>query len=86
MAQPAPDLQEELKALAAERELRRRLPPPRERRRIREDAGITVKRASRMIDVSDMAISYWERGQREPQGEHLRRYVELLDGLKKVAG
>jgi DNA-binding transcriptional regulator YiaG len=86
MARSAPDLHEELEAIAAEHDLRRRLPPVRERRRIREAAGVTVSRASRMIGVSDMAVSYWERGQREPRGKFLERYVALLEGLRKVAG
>jgi hypothetical protein len=37
-----------------------------------------------MLGVSDMAFSFWERGERIPRDENLDRYVEFLDELRRV--
>jgi DNA-binding transcriptional regulator YiaG len=62
---------------------RRTLPPPAERRRIREDAGISQHEVAKALGVSWTAVYRWERGSR-PR-EHEAAYGQLLDELRRLA-
>jgi transcriptional regulator with XRE-family HTH domain len=57
---------------------RRDLPPPAERRALREAAGISLETVAREIGVTRQAVGHWEAGDRRPRGANLRRYVEVL--------
>jgi ApbE superfamily uncharacterized protein (UPF0280 family) len=64
---------------------RRRLPPGSERRRIREAAGVSVRRLAAAIPptgVSPMAVVRWEAGATPRDPAHLRVYGELLEELR----
>ena len=68
---------------------RRRLPPGPERRRIREAAGVSVRRLAAAIPpsgVSAMAVVRWESGATPRNPEHLRGYAELLEELRRFEG
>jgi transcriptional regulator with XRE-family HTH domain len=65
--------------------LRRRLPPPVTRRRLREGAGIPQEALAQAVGVDRATISRWETGEREPRARHLERYVEVLDRLAAEA-
>ncbi len=61
------------------------LPPPPERRRIREAAGVSCREAARVLGVSPMTVVHWEEG-RTPRHRSLAiRYRKLLDALEEVA-
>jgi DNA-binding transcriptional regulator YiaG len=65
---------------------RRRLPPPAERRRIREAAGVSLRQLAAAIPpggVSVMAIVRWEAGSTPRDPAHLRAYSELLAELRR---
>ena len=58
-----------------------RLPAPVDRRRIRKEAGLTLRHLESVLEVSLNAIGQWERGVRVPTDRNLVMYVELLDRL-----
>jgi len=60
---------------------RRRLPEPAMRRLLRERARLTQDEIARVAGVDRATISRWETGSREPRGELLTRYLEILDRL-----
>jgi transcriptional regulator with XRE-family HTH domain len=62
---------------------RRRLPPPEERRSIREQAGVSLRDVAEALGVSHTAVRSWECG-RIPR-EHRASYAQLLEELKRVA-
>lgn len=66
--------------------LRRSLPPPQHRRRLREAAGLTQCELSRAVEVTPSAISRWESGRRDPTGPRLARYVHALARLREAVG
>ena len=66
--------------------LLRRLPPPDERRSIREAAGVSQSQVARELDVSVTAVGLWERGTRGFSPRTIGPYVELLEALAKIAG
>jgi DNA-binding transcriptional regulator YiaG len=84
VAQTSPGLRRAIEELEAELALLRRLPDPDARRALRKAAGLTGHRTAQILGVTDMTVSLWERGEREPRGENLARYVELLDELRRV--
>lgn len=63
----------------------RRLPSPKERRRIRRDAGLTLKDVGEVLGVNEMTVSRWERGKAKPRGAVATTYRQLLDQLEEVA-
>jgi hypothetical protein len=68
---------------------RRRLPPPAERRRVREAAGVSLRQLAAAIPpngVSVMAVVRWEAGATPRNLEHLRGYAELLEELRRFEG
>ncbi|WP_435609709.1 telomere-associated protein Tap [Streptomyces sp. C10-9-1] len=57
------------------------LPPPAERARLREAAGITQARLAQALELkSTQSIKNWENGRSEPTGSRLAAYQRLLEG------
>ncbi|MFJ9829599.1 telomere-associated protein Tap [Streptomyces sp. NPDC101160] len=57
------------------------LPPPAERARLREAAGITQARLAEALKLkSTQSIKNWENGRSEPTGSRLAAYQRLLTG------
>lgn len=61
---------------------RRRLPVPAERRRIREEAGISLRAVAGALGVSHTAVASWERG--STPREHRSEYAQLLQEIENV--
>ncbi|MFD7613057.1 telomere-associated protein Tap [Streptomyces sp. NPDC059828] len=57
------------------------LPPPAERVRLREAAGLTQAAVAQALGVRLPSIQAWEDGRAEPKPERLQAYRRLLDGL-----
>lgn len=70
-------------ALVEEVRLARRLPPPADRKAIRKAAGVSHGRVADELGVHRITVLKWESGDRTPRGDRLRRYVELLEALKR---
>ncbi len=62
---------------------KRELPPVEVRRLARIQSGVTQDAIAQSIGVTPQAVSQWESGVRDPQGNHLRRYVTILRRLSK---
>ncbi|MEV4943651.1 telomere-associated protein Tap [Streptomyces zaomyceticus] len=56
------------------------LPPPAERARLREAAGITQTRLAAALKTSTQSIKNWENGRSEPKEPRLSAYQRLLNG------
>jgi len=63
----------------------RSLPPPGVRRALREANGLSQDDIAAELDVSRVAVSRWESGDRMPRGDHLIQYAELLERLGRVS-
>lgn len=63
----------------------RRLVRPERARAVRNAAGVSQTAVARSLGVHPQTVTKWERGERHPQGDLLRRYAELLDRLEKAA-
>jgi DNA-binding transcriptional regulator YiaG len=61
---------------------KRDLPPPKERRRLREGAGLSIREFAHALGVSATSVARWETGERQPHGPFLHVYV---DGLRTLA-
>jgi len=57
---------------------RRQLPPPQDRRLIRERAKLTQAEVASAVGVKPPSICRWEKGERMPTGPRLRAYAALL--------
>lgn len=79
-------LGEDIDALVAVGRRRSGLPAPAERRRIREEAGLTQAAVGAGCGVERTTVARWERGERSPTGEPRERYIELLRRLAEVQG
>ena len=55
-----------------------RLPPARERAKLRNAFGITQAEAASVLEVTRQTFNSWERGNSEPTGANRVRYAELL--------
>jgi DNA-binding transcriptional regulator YiaG len=71
--------------LFAEVRAHRHLPDPAAARAIRLAAGVGQTRLARELGVHRVTVARWERGTRTPRGQFLKRYVELLELLRKEA-
>lgn len=60
------------------------LPPPRTRRAIREEAGASQQECADVLGVSRQGFAHWEAGTRNPAGDHLTAYLELLRSLRSA--
>ncbi len=58
-----------------------RLPPPAERRAIRDRAEASLEDIARELGVTRMTVCRWERGERKPWKKHRAAYVRLLRRL-----
>lgn len=56
------------------------LPPPAERVRLREAAGITQARLAQALKSTTQTVQNWENGRSEPRPPRLQAYLRLLDG------
>ncbi len=57
------------------------LPPPDERRRLREAAGLSQAQVASALGTRREAVGSWEAGQREPRSPQRAAYARLLEGL-----
>lgn len=57
------------------------LPPPAERRRLREAAGLSQAEIAQALDTRREAVGNWESGRSEPRQPKRAAYVRLLEGL-----
>jgi DNA-binding transcriptional regulator YiaG len=62
---------------------RRQLPPAAERRRIREEAGVSQRELAKALGVSWTAVQRWEAG--SLPRTCLEEYAHALDELRRVA-
>ncbi|MFF4291673.1 helix-turn-helix domain-containing protein, partial [Streptomyces sp. NPDC001633] len=56
------------------------LPPPAERARLRESAGITQARLATALKTTTQSVKNWENGRSEPKSPRLDAYQRLLNG------
>lgn len=54
------------------------LPPPAERLRIRQAAGVTLEHFAKALRVSQMTVSRWECGETKPGLDQREAYARLL--------
>ena len=66
-------------------QVRNDLPPPSERRALRQAAGLSQKEMADAIGVTRAAVSHWESGARTPRGKFLDRYAEAVRVLRSAA-
>ncbi|MFJ9740178.1 helix-turn-helix domain-containing protein [Streptomyces sp. NPDC101166] len=57
------------------------LPPPKERRRLREHASLTQAQLAARLGVSRETVRSWEAGRTTPQGSRREAYAKLLATL-----
>lgn len=60
------------------------LPPPAERRRLRQAAGATLEDVAEAVGVSDATASCWERGIYFPSRRYRQRYLDLLGDFAAI--
>ncbi|MGP4003503.1 telomere-associated protein Tap [Streptomyces sp. 8N706] len=56
------------------------LPPPAERARLREAAGVTQARLAQVLRSTPQTVKNWENGRSEPRPPRLQAYIRLLEG------
>ncbi|MFG2234917.1 telomere-associated protein Tap [Streptomyces sp. NPDC048723] len=56
------------------------MPPPAERARLREAAGITQARLAQVLQTTTQSVKNWEAGRSEPRPPRRQAYQRLLDG------
>jgi transcriptional regulator with XRE-family HTH domain len=71
---------DEIKRLMREKNA---LPPPAERRALRERAGLSLRDVASAMGVTGPAVIRWESGQRMPRGRNLPDYLRVLDTLRQ---
>ncbi|CCK32971.1 putative telomere-binding protein (plasmid) [Streptomyces davaonensis JCM 4913] len=57
------------------------LPPPAERKRLREAAGLSQAQVAKVTATRREAVGNWESGKTEPRPPQRAAYARLLDGL-----
>ncbi|MFK0170268.1 sigma factor-like helix-turn-helix DNA-binding protein [Streptomyces sp. NPDC090306] len=62
-----------------------RLPPPKERRRLRENASLTHDQVAARIGVTPETVRSWEAGRSTPRGRKGGAYLSLLGELAEPA-
>ncbi len=63
-----------------------RLPVPAERRRIREAAGVSLRRMGDALGVTAPTVHNWENDHEGPSMENAAKYRALLDELAAAVG
>ncbi|MFH9003896.1 sigma factor-like helix-turn-helix DNA-binding protein [Streptomyces afghaniensis] len=61
------------------------LPPPKERRRLREAAALTRAQLASRVGVTSETVRGWETGRSTPRGRKGERYAKLLNSLETEA-
>jgi len=61
--------------------LARSIPPPKQRRQLRERVGVSRALCAEVLRVDPSTLRSWETGRSEPQGDRRVRYAELLERL-----
>ncbi|MGX1120668.1 DNA-binding transcriptional regulator YiaG [Streptomyces ambofaciens] len=61
------------------------LPAPDERRRLREEAGLSQQDIADAVGSTRAAVGHWETGFRSPRGRLLTAYVDVLRVLREAA-
>lgn len=61
------------------------LPPPPQRRLIREVAGASLRDVAESLEVSATTVHRWEQGRATPRRRHAIAYSALLRQLKGIA-
>ncbi|UUY52404.1 helix-turn-helix domain-containing protein (plasmid) [Streptomyces yangpuensis] len=56
------------------------LPPPAERARLREAAGVSQARLAQALKSTTQTVKNWENGRSQPRPPRLQAYLRLLDG------
>jgi hypothetical protein len=56
------------------------LPPPAERARLREAAGVTQAYVAKKLQTSTQTVKNWENGRAEPRAPRRGPYIRLLEG------
>jgi DNA-binding transcriptional regulator YiaG len=59
-----------------------RLPSPTTARRIREEAGVSIRDAAHALEVDPITLIRWEHSRTKPRREHAQRWRSLLDALE----
>ncbi|MCH0563953.1 MULTISPECIES: helix-turn-helix domain-containing protein [unclassified Streptomyces] len=62
------------------------LPPPKERRRLREAASLTQDQLAARVGVTRKTVRSWESGRTTPRGGKREAYAELLASLGRPTG
>ena len=63
-----------------------RLPSPTERRRVREVAGVSLRRMGHALGVTAPTVHNWENAQEGPSMENAAKYRRLLEELANATG
>ncbi|MFP3992798.1 helix-turn-helix transcriptional regulator, partial [Streptomyces sp. E11-3] len=61
------------------------LPPPKERRRLRESKALTQAQVAARVGVTRETVRSWESGRTQPRGRTLEAYAELLGAPRAEA-
>jgi len=61
-----------------------RLPPPATCRRIREEAGVTLRDVAAALEVEPITVLRWEHGRTKPRRVHAQRWRVLLEALEET--
>jgi DNA-binding transcriptional regulator YiaG len=61
-----------------------RLPSPATCRRIREEAGVSIRDAAQALGVDPLTVIRWELSRTRPRREHAQAWRALLDALREV--
>ncbi|MGO4417227.1 helix-turn-helix domain-containing protein [Streptomyces sp. MCAF7] len=56
------------------------MPPPAERARLREAAGVTQARLAQVLQTTTQTVKNWESGRSEPRPPRRQPYLRLLEG------
>lgn len=56
------------------------MPPPEERARLREAAGVSQARVAQVLSTSTQTVRNWEAGRSEPRPPRRQAYLRLLEG------
>ncbi|MFE7659048.1 helix-turn-helix domain-containing protein, partial [Streptomyces bottropensis] len=75
------ELFDRIDALVASRSV---LPPPAERKRLRQAHGLTLDEVAAALDVRRATVSGWESGKTEPRPPERDAYARLLDQLAEL--
>ncbi|MCF3185347.1 helix-turn-helix transcriptional regulator, partial [Streptomyces polychromogenes] len=62
----------------------RGLPPPKERRRLRESGELTHEQVATELGVTPGTVRSWETGRTEPGARTRAAYADLLDRLARA--